>query len=99
MSEDSRSSCEITSTSLPKKVSASTEALESQSPYSLRFRVSKLEMLFRFKPFSIRLAFSDVPQEELSRPGLALMSRPISAAKRGDRPQPVLERSVSAGIR
>ncbi|MNQ91960.1 hypothetical protein D3C85_1073620 [compost metagenome] len=98
LSEDRRSSWDITSTSLPKKVSASTEALESQSPYSSRFSVSKLEMLFRFRPLSARLAFSDVPHDELSRPGLALTSRPISAAKRGDSPQPVLERSVSAGI-
>ncbi|MNY29149.1 hypothetical protein D3C86_1631750 [compost metagenome] len=50
MSEDRRSSCEITSTSLPKKVSASTEGLASQSPYSLRFSVSKLLMLVRFMP-------------------------------------------------
>ncbi|MNQ93412.1 hypothetical protein D3C85_1088780 [compost metagenome] len=99
MSDDRRSSCETTSTSLPKKVSASTEELASQSPYSLRFSVSKLLMLVRFMPLSARLAFSDVPHDELSRPGLAFTLRPISAAKRGDRPQPVLEWSLSAGMR
>ncbi|MNT29524.1 hypothetical protein D3C72_1652710 [compost metagenome] len=79
-------------------MSASTEALESQSPYSLRFRVSKLLMLVRFMPLSARLAFSEVPQDELSRPGLASGLRPIEAANRGDMPHPVLERSLSEGM-